>query len=290
MQILSDVRGYVLDMDGVLYRGDEPIEGAGETVERLREQGLPVRFLTNFPESRRSIRTKLKKVCGLEADETHIMTVAYATAQFIKTRGGGSVYALGDESLKEEVRAAGQLLSTDEVLGGNRLARVPDWLVVSLYDGHDFYRSLSAVGNILRSPAFNRDRFLATSAGYGWTRSDGLTPGVGTTLAALEYFATGGKKKSAPKPTVIGKPGTYMVELARAEWGDITGWAHIGDKWSDIQTAHELGMLAVKVESGQQDFFKGTGTPMDLPPNQQPDVVLESIRGIFDSGEMVWPK
>jgi len=283
---LAEVRGYLLDMDGVLYRSEEPVAGARETVERLRGNGMPVRFLTNFPESRRSIGDKLQRVCSIRAEEAEIMTAAYATAHYIKANGSGSVYVLGDDDLKGEIRrTGGDVLSVDDVLDGSRVAREPDWLVVSLYDGADFYRSLGAAGNILRSPRFDRRKFLATSAGYGWTRSDGLMPGVGTTLAALEYFAAGGKKAPFQGPTVIGKPGTYMVELARAELGDTSGWAHVGDKWTDMQTARELGMLGVKVETGKQDFFSGIG---NLQADQKPDMVLKSIRGIFDGGELLW--
>ena len=72
--------GFLIDMDGVLYRGADLLPGAGEFVRELRSRDIPFRFLTNNSQrTRRDVVAKLSRL-GIDADEQHIFTSAMATA------------------------------------------------------------------------------------------------------------------------------------------------------------------------------------------------------------------
>lgn len=269
-------------MDGVLYLGDNVIEGARNTIEDLHEARKTVNYLTNFPESRKTVREKLRRVVKVDAPEEAIMTAAYATALYIQKGGSGIAYVLGLRDLEEELEVNDiKTLSTQEVMNGNRVRTVPDWVVVSIYDGNDFYQRLNAAGNSISSQQFNPAHYLATSKGFGWTREDGITPGAGATIAALKEF-------SKKEPIVIGKPSNILTDLAFSKWKiNPSESVLVGDKWSDIETANEYSILSIKVETGKQDFFESIEK---LNDKAKPKLVLKSINGIFNEDEIIYSK
>src|SRR5262245_51801575 len=99
----------VFDMDGVLFRMEEPLPGAAEAVRRLRARGGIVRFLTNnSSKSRREYVEKLARF-DIPAAPDEIMTSAYATALLFQEEGaiGRSVYVVGENGVREELAAVG---------------------------------------------------------------------------------------------------------------------------------------------------------------------------------------
>ena len=75
--------GFLIDMDGVLYRGPELIPGADRFVRELRERDIPFRFLTNNSQrTRRDVVARLVRM-GLEVEDEHVFTSAMATARFL---------------------------------------------------------------------------------------------------------------------------------------------------------------------------------------------------------------
>ncbi len=275
---------FVLDCDGVLYRGDIAIDGAKECIERLYSEGKNVKFLTNYPFSRAKVCDKLKDIVGVEVPEEDVMTVAYATAKYMELNSSDdrTVYVFGIDDLYREIRKSGfKIMETDEILEGHKLVETPEWLVISLYEAPDFYRRLTAAGLILRSSEFNDEHYLATSKGKGWTREDGISPGIGCTIAALETF-------SGKKPIVIGKPSNIFTDMAFSVWNINPQKAvMIGDKWSDIEVANKYGMYGIKVETGKQDFFESIYL---LNKNKKPSMVLKSINGLFNENEIIYLK
>ena len=84
--------GFLIDMDGVVYRGDAMIAGADEFVARLRRLGLPFRFLTNNSQrTRRDMAAKVARL-GIEVEEEHIFTSAMATARYLARQKPGTTY------------------------------------------------------------------------------------------------------------------------------------------------------------------------------------------------------
>ena len=100
--------GFLIDMDGVIYRGSELIPGASEFIRRLRECDIPFLFLTN--NSQRTRRDVATKVCrlGIEVEERHIFTCAMATARFLaQQKPGGTAYVIGEGGLLNALHSNG---------------------------------------------------------------------------------------------------------------------------------------------------------------------------------------
>src|SRR6202166_4003938 len=92
--------GYLIDMDGVLYRGSEMIRGADRFISELREREIPFRFLTNNSQrTRRDVVAKLARM-GIEVEEQHVYTCAMATAAYLEwQKPRGTAYVIGEGGL-----------------------------------------------------------------------------------------------------------------------------------------------------------------------------------------------
>src|SRR5258705_609245 len=92
--------GYLIDMDGVIYRGNQPIDGAIEFIQRLQEVDAPFLFLTNNSQrSRRDICLRLRRM-GVDVREDQVFTCAVATARFLaRQQADGSAYVIGEGGL-----------------------------------------------------------------------------------------------------------------------------------------------------------------------------------------------
>ena len=100
--------GIIFDMDGVLYRGDRPIEGAGDVIEFLKSHKIPFVFLTNNSTKNAAMyREKLQKM-GIEVEEEKIITSAYAVAHYLEKHfDRGNLFVIGGKGLQKEIEAIG---------------------------------------------------------------------------------------------------------------------------------------------------------------------------------------
>ena len=100
--------GFLIDMDGVLYRGAELLPGAGQFVRELRARGVPFRFLTNNSQrTRRDVVAKLARM-GIEVEEEHVFTSAMATARFVaRQKPGGTAFVIGEGGLLQALHKNG---------------------------------------------------------------------------------------------------------------------------------------------------------------------------------------
>lgn len=280
---LEEKEVFILDCDGVLYRGNEAIPGSKKAIEALKRHGKTVKFLTNYPYSREEVREKLKTLLQISIPKEDIMTVAFAVSEYIKENKSNeeeTAYVFGFENLKKEIRKSGvKILKTKEIVDDYVLLELPNWVVISLYEGTDYYLSLTAAGLILRDERFNPVHYITTSKGKGWTREKGISPGIGCTIAALREF-------SGKEPITIGKPSNKLMELALKQWKiEPKKTALIGDKWSDIEVANEYGFYSVKVETGKQDFFSGIEK---IEQTKRPKLVIGSLSGILNPKEIYY--
>src|SRR3984885_16052954 len=101
-------RGFLIDMDGVIYRGSELIAGAQTFVNHLRRTEVPFLFLTNNSQrTRRDVATKLCRL-GIEAEERHVFTCAMATARFLAhQKPNGTAYVIGEGGLLNALHSNG---------------------------------------------------------------------------------------------------------------------------------------------------------------------------------------
>ncbi len=243
--------GYLIDMDGVLYRGSQLIPGADRFIGQLLERDIPFTFLTNNSQrTRREVVAKLDRM-GIEVGEEHVFTCAMATARFLaQQKPGGTAYVIGEGGLLTALHQNGYAVVDHE----------PDYVVVG--EGRTFNLELveAAVRMILGGA-----KLIATNLDPSCPTQQGIRPGCGAMVAMLE-MATGVKAFS------VGKPSPVMMRAARKELGLATDeTTMIGDTMeTDILGAVQLGFHSVLVLSGgtkQEDLERYAYRPEVVVPS-----------------------
>jgi HAD superfamily hydrolase (TIGR01450 family) len=237
VSVSSSIRRYdqiLLDLDGCLWVGDEPVEGAREAVAALREAGKAIAFLTN--DVRHSPEEFVRKLwrLGFQAAVSEVIT-AGATLQFLLSqRSGGAAYVVGSQALIDHVADAGL-----RIANRTEFATRADVVVVG---GHDelVYEELKlATQAVLRGA-----ELIGATRDATFPMPDGPWPGSGAVLAAIEA-ATGRKADQ-----VAGKPEPAMYETARDRLGEGRGIG-VGDRLDvDVAGARRAGMDSALVLTG----------------------------------------
>jgi 3-hydroxyisobutyrate dehydrogenase len=249
--------GLIVDLDGVIWLGGHPIDGAAAAIARLRARGARVLFLTNDPQSSRNEHAARLMSIGIPATADDVLTSASATARFLASQRqfqGRSALVIGSPALHEEIANAGfDLVPPDE-------ARRAEVVVVGGHERFD-YAELRAATTAITAGAV----LFATGRDAVFPTRDGPAPATGAILAAVET-ATG------VTATVVGKPERFVFEIARETLRECDHVAVVGDNLaSDIAGAKRSGLDAILV-------LTGTATRDDLEHALiQPDLVLSSV-------------
>jgi 4-nitrophenyl phosphatase len=250
---LRNLNHVIIDMDGVLYRGNAAIPGTGAFLEFLREQGIGFLLATN--NSTKTPKQFVDKLAEMEvavrADE--ILTSAQATAAYLLGIAvpGARTFVVGQDGLFTALQEAGFALVEEQ----------PEYVVVGM-DFNVCYERLAQATLHIRAGA----QFIGTNADRTFPSERGIVPGAGALLALLET-ATG------VTPTVIGKPGTAMIEQALIQLGAraaTTGM--LGDRLeTDILAGQRAGLVTLLVMSGVTDAGTLAGSEI------QPDLVFRDV-------------
>ncbi|HEV3284067.1 MAG TPA: HAD-IIA family hydrolase [Solirubrobacteraceae bacterium] len=226
-----EIRSWLMDMDGVLIREEQPIPGADQFLMRLRELGTPFLVLTNNSiYTRRDLAARLA-ANGLEVPEEAIWTSALATARFLESqRPGGSAFVIGEAGLTTALHDAGYTLSE----------RAPDYVVLGETRTYSFERITRAIRLIAGGA-----RFIATNPDPTGPSSEGPLPATGS-VAALISRATG------VAPYFVGKPNPLMMRSAlNAIDAHSETAAMVGDRMdTDVVSGLEAGMETILVLTG----------------------------------------
>ncbi len=230
---LAHIRYLLADLDGVFYRGDMPLPGAAEFVHWLDQKGISYLFLTN--NSTRTPQQYTEKLArmGLPTRPEQILTSALATRAYLEARAprGTGIYFIGMKGLEEALLGDGYFRRDEER---------PAYVVVGL-DTHLTYEKLRRATLLIRAGA----TFIGTNPDRTFPAPEGLIPGCGAILAALEA-ATG------VFPIVIGKPERWMLEEGMRRLGatpDRT--AILGDRLdTDVAGGKRLGVFTLLVLTG----------------------------------------
>lgn len=252
-------RGFLIDMDGVIYRGSELIPGALQFIEMLLEREVPFTFLTNNSQrTHRDVVTKLARM-GMIVEEQHVFTCAMATARFLaEQKPGGTAYAIGE----------GGLLHALHLNGYSIVDHQPDYVVVG--EGRTLtLESLELAVQLILDGA----KLIATNLDPNCPTKHGTRPGCGAAVAFLET-ATGAKAFS------VGKPSPVMMRAARKQLELATSETiMIGDTMdTDILGGVQMGYRTVLVLSG------GTSREDLAKYAFRPDVVVDSIADLCKPG------
>jgi HAD superfamily hydrolase (TIGR01457 family) len=230
--MLADHYGCILlDLDGVLYRGDEAVPQAPPTMVELRRRGVRPVFLTNnSSRTPRQVADRLRAI-GIEADPAEVVTSALATAELLAKRGGGRAFVIGQDGVREALTDAGI-----QVLEGE--PEEADLVVVG-FDGGATYGSLKRASLLVQRGA----RLIATNADGSYPAADGLWPGAGALLSVITTT-------TGAEPEIVGKPFPPLFEAGRRRGGGGKPLV-VGDRLdTDIEGAARLGWDTMLVLTG----------------------------------------
>ncbi|HEY4426637.1 MAG TPA: TIGR01458 family HAD-type hydrolase [Solirubrobacteraceae bacterium] len=225
-----DPFGVLLDIDGVLYVGDEPIDGAREALAELRRIGAGLRLLTNTTSrSRREVFEHLVEL-GFEVVPEEVLTPAAMAVHHCREQGYRSIAALVSDRLLEDLGEL-ELLERPQHADAVVLGDLGDGFTAQVLNG--------AFGLLMDGA-----ELVALQHNRYWRRADGLVLDVGAYAAALEY-ATG------REAVVVGKPAAAFFLSAVAEIG-VERAVMIGDDAeADVGGAMAAGLAGVLVRTGK---------------------------------------
>lgn len=225
-------QGYLLDLDGTIYRGKAIIPAGKRFVERLQAAKIPHLFVTNNSTKKPEVvQQRLAQEFGIETTAEHIYTASLATVDYLRATGrGNKVYAIGEAGLVDVLLEAGFEWSEEE----------PDFVVIGL-DSEVSYAKLKSATLAIQRGAL----FIGTNPDKNLPTDEGLLPGAGAFLALIE---TATKKK----PIIIGKPYAPIMEKAVARIGLTKEQVvMVGDNYeTDIQAGIQNGLDTLLVLSG----------------------------------------
>ena len=252
---------FVLDMDGTVYLGENPIPGAVEFITELKEEGIPFRFLTNNSSNRRDAYSARLNRMGFDVDTSVVLTSTVATIRFLKERfPGSSVYPVGVPGFVEEVKEAGIIVDEDD----------PD-IVLLAFDRTITYEKINRAYNLLKAGK----TFVATHPDDLCPTEDGYDIDIGPFIRMFEQMC-------GVKAIVVGKPNRSMLEMAACEMGcDIKDIVMVGDRlYTDIRMAVDSGAISIAVLSGETTLEEIDAS--DIRPTYVCDSVADILHLLRD--------
>lgn len=248
-------KGFLIDLDGVIYIENEVVPGAGEFISTLLKEDIPFVFVTN--NSQRSPLDGVRKLAkmGIAVQEKHVYTSAMATAHFMGQQfPNGTAYLLGEGGL------INSMIENRFTLVDNN----PDFVVVG--EGINFTLEMvkKAINFILQGSKLIATNLDASPMKKGWNNL-----GIAAVVAMIEE-ATGKKAFS------VGKPSAVMMRLARKHIGLMTNQVTIiGDTMTtDIQGGVSVGYKTILTLSGMTRREQLVDYPF------KPDLIVDSVADI----------
>lgn len=258
MPLADRFDGLLVDLDGVVWIGADPVPGSPETLRALLDAGKRIVFVTNNPGQPPAAYAERLIDLGVHVAVEQIVTAGMVAARLAgEAAGGGSAFVIGATALKEMVAATGtRVLEGDEGQGA-------DVVVVSGHRGFDYAELLTAKRALDRGAAL-----VATSHDPTMPFPGGEVPGTGAVLAAVETA-------SGRRAEIAGKPERHLFEMAIEAAGG-GRLAMIGDRVSsDVAGGREAGLETILVLSG------ATSGEEAAIADPAPDYVLESLSDLL---------
>ncbi len=262
MALADEFHGFLIDLDGVVWIGREPVPGAAETLRALLDAGKELVFVTNNPGRPAAAYAERLRGMGVEVGEARIATAGMVVARLAAEAAGpgGAVFVIGATPLKEMVSAAGATVVDGEA------GREAGVVAVSGHRGFDYEELLTAKLALDRGAAL-----FATSHDPTMPMPGGEWPGTGSILAAVETA-------SGRTAEIGGKPERHLFEMALAalEKPGPGRVAMVGDRISsDIEGGRRAGLETVLVLSGASSREEAAAA------DPRPDHVLDDLTGLL---------
>lgn len=246
-------RGFLVDLDGVVYHGDRVIPSAPSFFRFLRARSIPFLMTTNNSTLGPPQYVEKLARMDIEVGEHEVLASADATASYLQQQSpaGGRVYVIGESGVKDAIEAAGFTLADSDV----------QYVVVGLDRELDFKKLTTAVRLVRGGAAFvgpNPDTTLPTD--------DGIIPGAGASQAYITAA-------SGVRATIIGKPEPTMLLIGAQRLGTSPAdTAIIGDRLdTDIVGGYRAGVQTILVLTGVSTREEAARAEI------QPDQIFEDL-------------
>jgi 4-nitrophenyl phosphatase len=258
--VLSDVRAVICDMDGVLWRGDQPLPGLQSFFDLLAARGIRYTLITN--NSSRTPEQYVAKLSGfgVQTDKSHVLNSALAAADYLAgvAEPGALVYPVGGDGVLQALQDRGFRLSSGDDA---------DYVVVGWDPEFTWERMVRAALLIRRGASF-----IGTNPDRTFPSEEGLVPGAGAQLAMLEAATD-------VRPVIAGKPEPVLYRQALARMNvDAAETLVLGDRLNtDILGGVRLGMRGALMLSGihgREDLANSS---------VRPDLVFEDLAALVDA-------
>ncbi|MED2971219.1 TIGR01457 family HAD-type hydrolase [Fictibacillus sp. B-59209] len=228
---MKTYKGYLIDLDGTMYRGKERIEEAVQFVQELNRRGLPYLFVTNNSSKTKEDVASVLHNFEIPATSDHVYTTSMATANYIeKIKRDATVYCIGEEGIRQALLEKGFTLTEEQ----------PDFVVMGI-DRSINYEKLTIACLAVRNGA----RFISTNGDIALPTERGLLPGNGSLTSVVAV-------STRVQPTFIGKPEAIIMEMALEELGTAKeDTLMIGDNYdTDILAGIRSGLDTLLVHTG----------------------------------------
>ena len=227
----NEKKGFICDMDGVIYHGNRILPGVAEFIQWLHDEDKEYLFLTNNSGyTPRELNQKLARM-GLDVPEEHFYTSALATAAFLREQAPGcSVFAIGEAGLLNALYDAGITMNDVD----------PDYVIIGEGNTYNYENILKAVRLVLKGA-----KLIGTNSDLTGPAEDGIIPACRAMIAPIE-MATG------QNAYFVGKPNPLMMRTGLRILGvHSEEAAMIGDRMdTDMVAGIESGLDTVLVLSG----------------------------------------
>ncbi|MGN0709376.1 MAG: HAD-IIA family hydrolase [Anaerovoracaceae bacterium] len=263
MEELISKRGFICDMDGVLYRGNKLLPGVPEFIDWLEDNNKKYLFLTN--ESRLTPEDLSEKMhrLGVEVDPSHFYTSALETARFLSRQAPGcKAFVIGEHGMIQALEDAGITIDDKE----------PDYVIISMCKDYNVKMITKAI-NLVNAGA----RLIGTNCDLVNPEENGVAPDCRALIAPVEMVT----KKYV---YYTGKPNPLMIRSAIKRLGLHTeDIAIIGDRMdTDIIAGIQSGLDPVLVLSGVTDMEECSKYPY------KPRLILNGVGDIPKCSEKIW--
>lgn len=249
----TKIEAAVLDMDGVLWRGDQPLEGLVELFQWFTEQDIPYMLATNnSSKTPDDYVAKLARMGVENVPRERIVTSATATAAYLQGEypAGTRMYVIGQKGIRQALDDAGFDISDE--------SDDPVEVVVVGVDFDLTYDKAKSAALYIRAGA----AFIGTNPDVTFPSPEGLVPGAGSIIGMIEIATD-------QTPTIVGKPHAPMFETALNALGHAPeNVVMVGDRLNtDIQGAQAVGMNTVLLFTGVTDQAQLSSSDNDIWPH-----------------------
>jgi 4-nitrophenyl phosphatase len=262
----STLRGVLIDLDGVVYTGRDPIPGAAGFLGEARRRGLRFLLVTNNSTTSPELVAERLRGMQISVEPNEILTSAQAAVGYVRrhAKAGATVRIVGEAGLRQAAEEEGLV-----VVDGDASC---EWVIAGLDRAFTYEKLAAATYAIMHGARFvatNADALLPVEGGQ-------VVPGAGTMIAAI-------KTATAVEPVVVGKPEPGLFEHGLQRLGGLAAEqaAMIGDRLdTDVDGGRRAGLRTILVLSGVTT--PGEAAAADPPP----DATLPNLASVAG---LLWP-